>query len=383
MTTAMAPTQKESTTILVIDDREPNRLLIQRLFEPLDYRVIEAASGPAGLALAEAERPACILLDLDMPGMSGFEVLERLQDDPRTRGIPVVILTATDDNLKNLDRAMQAGAVDYLTKPISTLRLAIRVRGAIERRRLLTELQDLRAGFTSMLVHDLRSPLTVIQGYAQLLGPGSPNEKHRKGLHEIQGACDRMLRLISEILDLSKLEAGRLALEPRPVDLVTLIADVVDRLQPVAAPKEIRLEFPSRPMEPVMADARRIEQVLMNLLNNALKFTPSGGTITVEAADCDDGLEVTVTDTGPGIAAKEVPLLFEPFRQASTGRNTPGGTGLGLVVCRHLVEAHGGQIWAKSTVGVGSRFTFRLPRTARPPDTSSLCSPSRGVLARS
>jgi CheY-like chemotaxis protein len=212
------------STILVIDDREQNRKLLRMLFES-HYRVIGIDNGPEGLAVAERERPDCILLDLQMPGMSGFEVLERLQDDPRMREIPVIILTATDDNPKNLERAMWGGAVDYLTKPFSPLRVRSLVRAAIERRRLLTKLQDLRAAFTSMLVHDLRSPLTDIQGYAQRLATGSPNEEHREGLREIQGSCDRMLHLIGEILDLSKLEAGRLAIEPRSVDLPSLLAD--------------------------------------------------------------------------------------------------------------------------------------------------------------
>ncbi len=305
-----------------------------------------------------------------MPGMSGFEVLTQLQDDPRMREIPVIILTATDDNLQNLERAMQGGAVDYLTKPISPLRVAIRVRGAIERRRLLTELQELRSAFTSMLVHDLRAPLTVIQGYAQLLDNGSPGpvtDKQQKYLREIQSSCDRMIGLISEILDLSKLEAGRLAIEARPLDVAALVAGIVDRMQPVATRSEIRLELQTRlPIEPVMADAGRIEQVLMNLLNNALKFTPSGGAIVVEAADVDGDAEITVSDTGPGMPANELPLLFERFSQASTAKAAPGGTGLGLVICRHLVEAHGGRIWAKSEVGKGSRFAFHLPRTLSP-----------------
>jgi two-component system sensor histidine kinase/response regulator len=375
VTTAERPARipapaKSSMTILVIDDQQSNRRLMQQLFGRLEYRVIEAASGPAGLTLAETERPDCILLDLEMPGMSGFEVLAQLQDDPRMREIPVIILTATDDNLQNLERAMQGGAVDYLTKPISPLRVAIRVRGAIERRRLLTELQELRSAFTSMLVHDLRAPLTVIQGYAQLLDSGSPGpvtDKQQKYLREIQSSCDRMIGLISEILDLSKLEAGRLAIEARPLDLAALVAGIVDRMQPVATRSEIRLELQTRlPIEPVMADAGRIEQVLMNLLNNALKFTPSGGAIVVEAADVDGDAEITVSDTGPGMPANELPLLFERFSQASTAKAAPGGTGLGLVICRHLVEAHGGRIWAKSEVGKGSRFAFRLPRTLSP-----------------
>ena len=158
-----------TTTILVVDDREENRLVIRYLFDSPEHRVLEAADGMTGLALARNEHPDCILLDLSMPGLSGFDVLDELARDPRTRETPVIVLTATGDSLESMERVLRAGAIDYISKPISPQRVAIRVRGAIERRRLLRELHELRASFTSMLVHDLRAPLTVIKGYLELL----------------------------------------------------------------------------------------------------------------------------------------------------------------------------------------------------------------------
>lgn len=373
-TTWEQPTSTPSarpTTILVIDDRQENRALIRRLFEPLGYWVIEAENGPQGLTEAESKRPDCIILDLEMPRMSGFEVLDQLQGDPRTRETPVIILTASDDSLRKMERALRAGAVDYLTKPISPLRVAVRVRGAIERRRLLQELQDLRTSFTSMLVHDLRAPLTVIQGYAELLGrdfAGPLNDRQHKYVDEVHRASDRMLRLIGEILDLSKLEAGRLTLERRAVDLAALVTEIVERVQPVAADKRITLRRTGpASLAPLEADPFRLEQVLMNLLSNALKFTPEEGTVTVEVSERGGGQEVAVADTGPGIPAAELPLLFEPFSQVSTAQKAAGqGTGLGLVICRHLVEAHGGRIWAKNELPRGARFAFRLPVMTAP-----------------
>jgi signal transduction histidine kinase len=355
------------TTILVIDDKEPNRLLIRHLFDGPQHRVLEAADGVEGLALAQQARPDCILLDLDMPRLGGFEVLERLAADPRMREIPVIILTATDDSLDAMKRALTGGAVDYITKPISPLRVEIRVRGAIERRRLLRELQDLRASFTTMLVHDLRAPLTVIRGYVDLLQQGKPGpvtERQARYLGAMQTSCARMIRLIGEILDVSKLEAGRLSIERQPVDLRALTGDVVERVAPVALGKSIEVGMGGRrgPMM-VLADPARLEQVLMNLLSNAIKFTPAGGRVTVELAQAENEVEVAVVDTGPGIAAEEMPLLFEKFRQTSSAKFGQG-TGLGLVICRHLVEAHGGRIWAESDGRSGSRFAFRLPRKA-------------------
>jgi signal transduction histidine kinase len=355
-----------ASTILVIDDREENRMLIRYLFNEVDYRVVEAADGFAGLSVAHAERPDCILLDLDLPGLDGFGVLERLEGDPRTREIPVIILTATDESLENMQRALDGGAVDYITKPISPQRVAIRVRGAIERRRLLREVQDLRASFTSMLVHDLRAPLTVIQAYTDLLGQttsGPAAEKQQRYLSRMRESCVQMLRLTGEILKLSKLEAGRLAIDPSPMDLGALAADIADRFGPAAMGKNIALETcGAEGRYPVLGDAVRLDQVLMNLVGNALKFTPEGGRIVITLAEADGEVEVAVSDTGPGIAADEVPLLFERFRQAALGRSVvDAGTGLGLVICRHLVEAHGGRIAVESAPGRGSRFFFRLP----------------------
>jgi two-component system sensor histidine kinase/response regulator len=361
--TASSATGDRVATILVIDDHESNRLLIRHLFDEPGYRVLEAADGVEGLDVVRTGRPDCILLDLSMPGLSGFEVLERLQRDPRTREIPVIILTASGDNLENMQRTLLAGAVDYLTKPISPAQVTIRVRGAIERRRLLQEVQDLRASFTSMLVHDLRSPLTVFGAFADLLERVGPlTDRQQRYVRRMRESCAQMIRLIGEILDVSKLEAGKLKLEPRPLSLAALATEVVEQFQPVAQQKRIALEVRSTPIPTLLADPGRLEQVLMNLLGNALKFTPDGGAVTVDVADVGDAIEVAVTDTGPGIAPEELPLLFERFAQASAGQRV-AGTGLGLVICRHLIEAHGGRIGVESELGRGSRFAFRLPRT--------------------
>jgi signal transduction histidine kinase len=355
------------TTILVVDDREENRLVIRYLFDSPEHRVLEAADGMAGLALARKEHPDCILLDLSMPGLSGFDVLDELARDPRTRETPVIVLTATGDSLESMERVLHAGAVDYISKPISPQRVAIRVRGAIERRRLLRELHELRASFTSMLVHDLRAPLTVIKGYLELLQRPTLDpitDRQRRYLASMGLSADRMLKLIGEILDLSKLEAGKLALERRPMDLAALARDVADSFRPLATEKSITLAVVSPAGMPrVSADHGRMEQVLINLLHNALKFTPPGGAIRIEVQQLDDEVEVAVVDSGPGIPAEQMYVLFEKFGQASTAKSVGGpSTGLGLVVCRHLVEAHGGRIWAQSEEGQGARFVFRVPR---------------------
>ncbi len=361
----LPPSVTGPPTILIVDDHRYVRDMVRALFEGQAYRVLEAGDGVQGLALAQTQRPDCVLLDVRMPGLSGFDVLDRLNQDPRTREIPVIMLTASEETLEGMERALSAGAVDYLAKPISPARVAIRVRGAIERRRLLHEVQELRTNFTSTLVHDLRSPITVINAYADLLGQGGAgpvSDRQRHLLGKIQESCGRMVRLIGEILDLSKLEAGKLQLERQRFDVASLAAEVVERFGPSAHNKGIDLVLRRSP-EPqeIIGDPGRVDQVLMNLLGNALKFTRRRGAITVEVTARGPEVELSVADTGPGIASSELPLLFERFSQTASAQSTPmPGTGLGLLICRHLVEAHGGRIWAESELGQGSRFVVRL-----------------------
>jgi signal transduction histidine kinase len=241
---------------------------------------------------------------------------------------------------------------------------------AVDRRRGLDDVHELRSELTSMLVHDLRAPLSVITAYIEMLGETEPGltDRARGFLRQMARSCDRMIRLIGDILDLSKLEAHRLAMDPVPMDLGTLVAEVVQGFSPSAEQRGIRVDVQvPHPLQTV-ADHHRLEQVVMNLMANALKFTPGGGTITVEARPVDDEVEVSVADTGPGIAAGEMPLLFEKFSQATLGKLSPlSGTGLGLAICRHIIEAHSGRIWAESEPEKGTRFAFRLSRArARP-----------------
>jgi signal transduction histidine kinase len=237
---------------------------------------------------------------------------------------------------------------------------------AVDRRRLLEEVPELRGEFTSMLVHDLRAPLSVITASIEMLGQTETTltDRARAYLSQMGRSCDRMIRLIADILDLSKLEAHKLSMDPVAMDLSALVVEVVQRFSASAEQHGIRIDMriPAQPGT-VLADHHRLEQVLMNLMANALKFTPGGGTITVEVRPVDDEVEVGIADTGLGITADEMPLLFEKFSQATLGRWSPvSGTGLGLAICRHIIEAHGGRIWADSEPEKGTRFAFRLSR---------------------
>ena len=232
----------------------------------------------------------------------------------------------------------------------------------------LKQARELEADFAAMIAHDLRSPLTSVLSTAAmledgLLGPVS--EEQQKWLVKIQTMCRSLVDLVNDFLDLSKLDAGHVNLQKEIVDLNQLIRSNVETYLPLASHKSIALVEQIEPdLSPVEADPRRLDQVLLNLISNAIKFTPEGGEIEVGASQ-DEGTQVKlwVKDTGAGIPPAELASLFKKYGQTTSGKTSKDkGTGLGLVICKMIVEAHGGRIWVESEPGKGSKFTVALPR---------------------
>jgi len=222
-----------------------------------------------------------------------------------------------------------------------------------------------KSEFLANVSHELRTPLTAIKGFVDNMLDGLTGELNPRQLRyltRLQANTDRLARLINDLLDLSRIEAGRLELRPTTVQLAPLVQDVVASLRPVAAAQGLQLEAPTTDAI-VWADADKVTQVLMNLLGNALKFTPADGQVTVTVTH--DGVawvQIAVADTGPGIAANDAAHLFDPFYQAAhMDLAKRDGTGLGLTIAKTLVEMHGGRLWVESTVGHGSTFRFTLP----------------------
>jgi signal transduction histidine kinase len=226
------------------------------------------------------------------------------------------------------------------------------------------------AELQSLIAHDLRSPLAVIQGYAGLLATGQPgplNTTQQEFLAGIDAKIAEVTRLLDDFLDLSRLEAGALELRPEAVPVAELVEQVCAEQERAAAVRQIQItrELEDPGLE-VMGDPLRLTQVLENLVSNAVKYNHEGGWVRVEAAGDEGGTAIRVRDGGPGIAPEDLQAIFEPFRRAAT-RGEAGGSGLGLAVVQHLVQLHGGTIDAASTPGRGTCFTVRLPRRAAAP----------------
>lgn len=239
--------------------------------------------------------------------------------------------------------------------------------GAVAVLRDVTELRQserLRRELTANVSHELRTPLTSIKGFTETLLDGAMREEDtcRRFLTIINSEADRLVKLVDDLLDLSRLESKRATLDLRPVDVGALVAHAVDKLQPLARTGGLTLDLHSLPGVWVTADRDRLEQVLTNLIDNALKYTPAGGRVQVSVTLDDGDVAVAVSDTGRGIRPEDVPHVFERFYRADRSRTRgSGGTGLGLAIAKHIVEAHGGRIGVRSQMDEGTTFTFTLP----------------------
>jgi len=222
-----------------------------------------------------------------------------------------------------------------------------------------------KSEFLANMSHELRTPLNAIIGFSEVLSDrmfGDLNEKQEEYLKDIYASGTHLLSLINDILDLSKIEAGRMELELTDFHLPTALDNALTLVRERAGRRSITLHTSvDERLGEVRADERKIRQVMLNLLSNAIKFTPEGGRIELAAAPRDGSVEVSVSDTGVGIPPADQEAVFEEFRQVGTAEKKAEGTGLGLTLCRKFVELHGGRIWVKSQVGVGSTFTFTIP----------------------
>jgi signal transduction histidine kinase len=265
---------------------------------------------------------------------------------------------------------------DFSAETIELLRtFATQSSLAIQNARLFREIEEKsrqlevasqhKSEFLANMSHELRTPLNAIIGFSEVLTDrmfGELNEKQEEYLKDIYASGTHLLSLINDILDLSKIEAGRMELELTDFHLPTALDNALMLVRERAGRRSITLQTSvDETLGEVQADERKIRQVVLNLLSNAIKFTPEGGRIEVAAVSKDGLAEVSVSDTGVGIAPEDQEKVFEEFRQVGTAEKKVEGTGLGLTLCRKFVELHGGRIWVKSQEGVGSTFTFTIP----------------------
>lgn len=366
----------EPQRILAVDDASDNLVLLDRMLRRQGFDVVKASNGKECLSKSASEHPDMIILDVAMPEMSGFETLKYLKGNEMTKDIPVIILTANSKDAKSIEEGFSLGADEYLTKPIDQDELIARVRSILRVVKAEREIEQLKADFQSMLVHDLRSPLSVIIGVLELGARGEFDHEPEEAKEFMGSALEtsqKMLSLINDILDVAKLEAGKLQLNKQPNDINVIVSGAVGQLKVIAREKGVVLNVDLGNDVPLCdCDGGKVDQVITNLVGNAVKFTPKGGEITIRTYrrffnQDPPGLEgdyvaLDVIDTGVGMSAEEVPLVFDRYRQAKSAKDlSEKGTGLGLTIVKRVTEAHGGKVFVESSLGKGTKFTVVIP----------------------
>jgi signal transduction histidine kinase len=359
--------------LLVVDDEPANLLLLGELLGAEGYRVLTAGGGHEALRIAREERPDAILLDVMMPELDGYAVCRELKSDPDLSSIPVIVITSLSDRADRIE-ALQAGADDFFSKPIDSHEVVLRVRNAVRSKRLFDELHEsyrriqtlerLRDDLTHMIVHDMRSPLTGILGWLNLvlvkLGDDLP-EYGRTRIRSALTGAGRLLEMMNTMLDVSRLETDGLPLDLAVHDLCAVAAEAIEGARALAGEVELELVPPARPVL-ARCDPRVLRRVLTNLLDNALKFTPPDGRVSVRIRGGEGDAGIDVSDAGPGIRSEDQDRIFEKFAQLRDGEKVERhSSGLGLTFCKLAVEAHGGTISVHSRPGRGTTFSLSLP----------------------
>lgn len=361
----------EASSILIVDDATENLRVLTGFLRPLGYEVRPATNGRRALQAAEHAPPELVLLDVNMPEMTGFEVCAAFKAQPHLRDIPIIFLTASNDVTDKV-KAFSLGGVDFITKPFHLEEVQARVETHIKLRRTHLELQNsyqklrqlerLRDDLVQMFVHDMRSPLTVLMAHLSFLQDES-ERLSQTGTEDLQEAilgARELTHMANDLLDISRMEERKLPLRLTEQDLADLAIQVQRSLCAFQRGREIKV-VSHGPLR-VTCDEGLVRRVLENLVSNAIKHTPSDGVVCIQLRVEQRGARVSVCDDGPGVPLAARERIFDKFGVLAE-RNTNGyhSAGLGLAFCKLAVETHGGSIGVDSREPRGSEFWFELP----------------------
>ena len=377
--------------ILIVDDYINNIIAIEGLLADLDVEMIRAMSGSKAIEMTDQHEFALVLMDVQMPGMDGFETVENIRKDPKNEMLPIIYITAIYNENYYRTKGIKTGAVDFIAKPIITdlfigkvtifinlyrqrKRLELEIINRAETEKELEKAKNIAEGaamakqqFLSTMSHEIRTPLNAIINTANLLREEDPRPDQLDNIEILQFSADNLMRLINDILDYSKIDSGKITFETVDFELRKLLNGIRQSFEYQAIKKGIDLITDISDGVPavITGDSVRLSQIMINLVGNALKFTEHGK-VTMEVsviADFPDetGLRFRVIDTGIGIAEDKQQYIFESFTQASSSTTRKyGGTGLGLAITKKLIGLQGGSLELKSAPNEGSTFSFNL-----------------------
>jgi two-component system, sensor histidine kinase and response regulator len=361
--------------ILSVDDVQDNLDVVRTLLESEGYHIDSATDGQTALEKVVEFPPDLIILDVMMPGISGYEVTRRIRNNPEIDYIPILLLTAFHES--SVVQGLDAGADDFIRKPFDTEELLARVRSLLRLKHSIDEQRKMtrqREDFVSRLTHDLRTPLVAADRMLNLFlqevfGP-IPSAMEQP-IHVMIRSNQNLLEMVNTLLEVYRFEAGKKTLNCESCNLITIAAEVVSEITPLALEKNLLLKLDTHELSPtennggiVKGDRLELRRVFNNLVGNAIKFTDTGSIEirifeTLSPDHHTSEVIIEVQDTGYGISEEYQEVIFERFRQ---GNNRRSGSGLGLHLSKYIVEAHGGTIAVASELGKGSIFTVRLPK---------------------
>jgi two-component system sensor histidine kinase/response regulator len=353
--------------ILMVDDDRLNLRILSGILKAEGYVLAEANSGDKVIEAYQQFRPDLVLLDVVMPGMSGFEACRELRRIHGDACAPIIFITAKNES-DDIVEGLAAGGVDYLPKPFRRKEALARIGIHLQNRLLIEQLNKANLAknrFLGMAAHDLRNPLAAIRGLAEFLGDGTVgtlSDEQRDLVDNIHKASQAMLELVNELLDVATIESGDLKISPKPHNLSELIEKSVYLTNIEAAKKNTKVVFTPAGAIEARVDSAKIKQVVDNLLSNAVKYSPPGSTIRVALQSTATECSFSVQDQGPGIPDSERNLLFKDFSRLSA-KPTGGekSTGLGLAICRKIIEAHHGTVSVQNLATGGCEFRVALP----------------------
>ena len=360
--------------ILIVDDTPANIDVLDLFLEKEGYKISIAQSGESALDLADRISPDLILLDVMMPGIDGFETCRRLKSNDKTSDIPIIFITARNESA-DIIKGFSMGGVDYITKPFSQEEVCARVHlhlklktlmAALEtKNQKLADLNDLKNKFLGMASHDLRNPISTIQGFSKILldhGETLAEDAKKEFLQSIHKVSNDLLTLLDDLLNISTIESGKLELQVKRGSFGQLVKERVRMYQVMAERKNLATHLDIEEMAEFSFDPNRISQVIDNLLSNAIKFSPPGKEIYIWLGQKNGQAKFSVRDQGPGISPEDQDKLFKHFQKlkARPTADEPSH-GLGLAIAKKMVEAHKGKITVESQPGSGATFSFFIP----------------------
>jgi signal transduction histidine kinase len=370
--------------VLVVDDDSTLRSLVRLRLKKYGFEVIEAGNGKVAVDCYVRVAPDIILMDANMPGMDGFEATRILKEMTIDNPIPILMVSGLEDD-ESVDKAFSAGATEYITKPICWPLLIHRLKNIcaaiqaetnlIRAKQSADEANRAKTEFLANMSHELRTPMHAILSFASMGNDKvgvAPDDKLQRYFSRIEESGKRLLFMLNDLLDLSKLEAGKMSFLIDQGDLLAIVKKVEGECQSLLVEKELKLTIDGGGVSSkAWFDSDRILQVITNLLSNAIKFSPSNSEIiisfkddslTLDSGEKVNAVRLTVRDQGIGIPENELESVFDKFVQSSETNTGAGGTGLGLAICKHIVDFHSGNIFAENNSDKGASFHLVLPR---------------------